>query len=565
MKGSTLFLWVVVFACCLLVLRLQTKRPPASVKEKEPSPPSKVSSVKTPPGIIRASTATHPFARRPVRKEAGSARMSNTAANRPSSKPGIDVIPNEFVLSFRSEADRAAFIEKAKAHGVEIIGMLGLGNTVLVKVKKPEDLQQALSESPSPVRSSPNYYFLAPEIPGKETMKPQGNYIAFGDQALKWLGVKGDNSSWGRDVVVAVLDNGVGSHPALREGNIIREDLVNEDAPASGDNTHSGHANAVASIIAGASDDVHGIAPAAAILSIKVINSDGVGDSFTVAEGIVEAADRGAKVINVCIGSYGDCFLLKQAVDYARQNGCVIVAAVGNEAVEGVSYPAKYDGVIGVSAVDAAGRHMYFANRGNEVSVSAPGVGVKSAWSGNDFVGFSGTSAAVPFVSGAIAYLLSENPDMTAGEAAALLIKYADDAGAPGKDKEYGSGILDVQRVAERNQKGIYDIAASGVCYKPASSANDQNLVLMSAQNRGTENLPAVEMKAEIAGRTWTTNFQNVAAGQTVSVEVPIDAWKPGEKKVLPVSFSAAVSGATDRNPTNNVQRGVFFLEDGSK
>jgi len=533
------------------------------ISRKEIIPPK--SSAITPPGIIRANAATHAFARRPVRKEAGSARMSNPAANQPSSKPGLDVIPNEFILSFRSIADRAAFIEKAAAHGVNIMGTTALGNAVLVKVKNRADLQDALSESPEPVKYSSNFYVLSPEIPGKEIMKPQGEYIAFGNQALKWLGVTGDNSSWGRGVLVAVLDNGVGSHPALQEGNITRVDLVNEETGYPGESAHAGHATAVASIIAGSSEDVHGVTPAVSLLSIKVINSDGVGDSFTLAEGIVEATDRGAKVINICLGSYGDSFLLKQAVDYAFQKGCVIVAAVGNEAVNGVSYPAKYEGVVAVSAVDAGGRHMYFANRGKEISLSAPGVGVTSAWTGSDSIGFSGTSASVPFVSGAMAYLFSENPEMTASEAAAILVKYADDAGAPGKDNEYGNGILDIQRVTERNQKGIYDVAASGVSIRTAGPDSSQLAVMISAQNRGTENLPAVEIKAEVNGVTWTTNFLNVAVGQTVSIEAPFDAAKAGQQKILPVSFSAAVSGVTDRNSANNVQRGLFYLGDASK
>ena len=112
----------------------------------------------------------------------------------------------------------------------------------------------------------------------------------------------------------------------------------------------------------------------------------------------------------------------------------IIVAAAGNDAVEGVTYPAKYEGVIGVSSVDATGKHLYFSNRGEEVDLAAPGIGVTAAWTGNSFIDFSGTSASAPFVSGTLAMLLSENPALRPTEAVEIISSYANDAGFPGRD-----------------------------------------------------------------------------------------------------------------------------------
>ena len=76
---------------------------------------------------------------------------------------------------------------------------------------------------------------------------------------------------------------------------------------------------------------LRGIAPSASLLSIRVLNGEGEGNSFTVAQGIVEAANRGAQVINLSLGGTGGSTVLKNAVEYARSKGSLVVAAVGNE------------------------------------------------------------------------------------------------------------------------------------------------------------------------------------------------------------------------------------------
>lgn len=551
----------------LLVLFRPGERTAAPVFQTIEAPPRSRPPVALPPGVIRPGflQVPLPVPRMAARKDVSRSPGAGNALKPLPKQSGVDVIPNEFSLSFRNEADRAAFIEKARAHGVEIVDTMKLGFSVLVRTKRPQDLQEALAESPAPAESSSNHYVLSPEIPKKDPMKPQGDYQPFGDHALKWLGISGDNSTWGRGVVVAVLDNGITSHPALREDRISRVDLVNEKAGSFESSGHAGHGNAIASIIAGNGGETEGVAPSSTLLSVKVLSDEGVGDSFTLAKGIVEAVDRGARVLSMSLGTSSDSYLLKNAVDYALRNGVAVVAAVGNEAIEGVSYPARYDGVVAVTAVDANGQHPYFANRGKEVGIAAPGIGITAAWTGSDFVGFSGTSAAVPFVSGAISYLLSENPGMTAGEAAGMLVRYADDLGAPGRDDQYGNGALDIQRVMERNQKGIYDIAAGDVYVPPQAKGARQMDVILSAQNRGTEIASVVEIKADLNGMQWSKKFTNVAVGQTVSMTIPFDLANALKGGGVGVNYSATINGVTDRNPVNNQRRGVILTGDLSK
>jgi subtilisin family serine protease len=521
----------------------------------------------TPPGVIRAGQAVPASLphRSEMRREISATRSSSISTNEVARQTGPDVIRNEFVLSFRNENDRSAFMAKARAAGAEILDTMKHGSAVLVRVTSPEQLREILKDSPEPAEYAPNYYVLSPEIPRQQPMKPDGTYAAFGSDSLKWLGVKDNHALWGNGIMVAVLDTGVGQHAALREDRILRIDLVNEGGSAQGASSHAAHASAVASIIAGNAADIQGIAPAANIMSVKVLNSDGVGDSFTVAKGITEAVDRGAKVINLCLGTFGDSFVLKSAVDYAIKQGAVVVAAVGNEAVEGVSYPARYEGVVAVSAVDAEGRHMYFANRGEEVTLAAPGVGVNAAWSDGKTMLFSGTSAAVPFVSGAVAALLSEDGSMTAADAISTLVRYTDDAGVAGRDENYGYGILDMKRVTERNTRGIYDVGVGDVCIRTPVDGGKDMKVVVNAQNRGTEELSSITIKAEVDGVSRTSDFHDLAVGQTVSMEIPVDAAKAEKAKTLNISYYAVVDKATDSNPVNNGRRVVVVLGEKSK
>ena len=487
-------------------------------------------------------------------------KKARTGAKAQRNAPEPDRIMDEVVLSFFDSSDQAAFSELAKSKGVDIISATDFGHAVRVRIRDWKRFKELLEESPTPLDYSPNYVVLSPELPPAETKENGRGYKGFGDKTLAWLGVNGDSSSWGRGITIAVLDTGVSSHPSLPKESITLVDLVGGDDVESGD--YGGHGTAVASLIVGTAKDVKGIAPAARILSIKVLSKEGVGDAFTLAEGIVEAVDRGARVINLSLGTYGDSFILRQAVDFALDKGVAIVAAAGNDAVIGVTYPARYDGVLGVSAVDASGQHLRFVNQGTEIDLAAPGAGITAAWPGDDgVVAFSGTSAAVPFVSGAVAVLLSENQDLSAADAADILSRYSDDAGAPGKDNIFGYGILNIRRVQDRNVRGIYDVAV-GIPYIPFSTtADDEELtVIVYVQNRGTEFLTGIDLRVEIDGVSTFQSFYNANVGETVSHEFRLNRAHIKDSGSVDITSFAGISGITDSHPANNFSRAVLLL-----
>ena len=304
-----------------------------------------------------------------------------------------------------------------------------------------------------------------------------------------------------------------------------------------------------------------GIAPSASLLSIRVLDGEGQGDSFTVAKGIVEAANRGAQVINLSLGGTGESIVLKNAVDYARAQGSLVVAAVGNEGVSGVSYPAKFDHVIGVTSVDANGRQSSFANYGEGVDIAAPGVGVFTAWEDEALVSFSGTSSATAFISGALASEISRNPNLSSDQVVDLLYKYSNESEKPGFDEFTGNGILNVGRIENRNVPNLYDGAIVGYYFDPEEMKGGTTPFLVSVQNQGTAWLNNVSLEVEYRGVVKNYIFNNLDPGETRSEKLFLDGSGESGKGVR-ISSQLRLSGQTDIYPENNSRVSTISLPD---
>jgi subtilisin family serine protease len=146
--------------------------------------------------------------------------------------------------------------------------------------------------------------------------------------------------------------------------------------------------------------------------------------------------------------------LVARLVDEAVKRNISVVAAAGNDGAKGQPrYPAALDNVIAVTAIDA-GRQLYQqATRGKFIDLSAPGVEIVSIGPGARSPISSGTSFAAAFVTGTIALLLEQRGNFTPQDMQAALEKAAQDLGAPGKDEEFGSGLVDVcQAIAQVDQ-----------------------------------------------------------------------------------------------------------------
>ena len=261
---------------------------------------------------------------------------------------------------------------------------------------------------------------------------------------------------------IAVIDTGV---------KATHEDLLGRVLPGynstngsfDADDDH-GHGTAVSGVIVAVTNNgkgVAGISKSDKVLPVKALTSDGFGDDVDVADGIVWAADNGASIINLSLGSIGYSSVLDLATRYARSRGALVVAASGNEGWSIPNYPAALPGVLAVGATDEDDEIPFWPsgllgftgapNYGSWIDVVAPGEEILTTFYSpggplNEYGFFTGTSLSAPVASGAAALILAANPSFTPNEVAARMRDTADDLGRPGVDRFYGHGRINVHR-----------------------------------------------------------------------------------------------------------------------
>lgn len=340
--------------------------------------------------------------------------------------------------------------------------------------------------------ASPNHILRATAVPNDEFYSFQWHYPLIGlEQA--WEISQGDG------VTVAVLDTGiVSAHPDFQGKIVAGYDFISDPQIArdgdgvdpnpedpgdlgqngSGSSFHGTH---VAGTIAAASNNgqgVAGVAWGASIMPVRVLGVGG-GTSFDICQAMLFAAgepnsvNNGASppadVINMSLGGGPIEPCMVDAIDAARAKGIFVVVAAGNDNQnsDNVSLAGIPDAFT-VSAVDINKQKAFYSNFGQRVDVAAPGGDVQADLNGDGyadgvlstladdagdfFYGFqNGTSMAAPHFAGVVALMKSVNPDLTPNDLDLLLqgthpgtqIPITEDLGAPGKDQEYGYGLVD--------------------------------------------------------------------------------------------------------------------------
>ena len=445
----------------------------------------------------------------------------DTTANRlrPSEQKHLDstkIAPGQTTLIAKDDEQYLAILERLAELGIRPRGTLEALRSINV-ILNDATLDRLKNEFDDIAAAQDNIVWI-PE----DSIEPWSGRLGpgFGSRLLDWLGIDAAKEKRGDGVTVAVLDTAISKSVVNQNADIKQIDLFDYSQNAS----ETGHGNAVASLLVADDRELSGLAPSIELLSIPVLDANGEGSAFDLAKGIIAAVDAGADVISMSLGSYTNSALLKAAVDYAASAGVVLVGAAGNDGVNQVLYPAAYDNVIAVGAVDANANAAGFSNTGAEISLAAPGVGINSAWTeGSGIASFSGTSAAVPCVVGVIANILSDyGGALTPAEAAEQIINYTTDNGAPNKDETYGQGVLDYSRAAEANTPGIIDAAAAGHFLDTANATSTDVPLVVSAQNTGTETLATMTLTAVVNGTSQSFTFVDVKPGEVVSSILPI-------------------------------------------
>jgi|GEM_PF-1700677 len=229
-----------------------------------------------------------------------------------------------------------------------------------------------------------------------------------------------------------------------------------------------GHGTHITGIAAAKTNNNEGIASVAGypenavkIMPLRVLDSQGAGLQGDWANAVYYATDNGADVINMSLSSSAQSQTLQDAVNYAVNNGVVVIASAGNNGGNAIRYPAGLENVIGVSATTNTDALASISNYNAFVDLSAPGQDIYSTtptyqhyfssfYARRGLLSYdfrSGTSMAVPAVSGVAALIKSKWPTSTPAQIQELLQNNADDLGDAGRDDYFGYGRVNAVRV----------------------------------------------------------------------------------------------------------------------
>ncbi|WP_395143797.1 S8 family peptidase, partial [Armatimonas sp.] len=267
----------------------------------------------------------------------------------------------------------------------------------------------------------------------------------------------------GKGAVVAVIDTGVTKARDFKQTTFTAGyNFVSKTTNADDDHGHGTHVAGTIAESTNNNEGVAGIAFEATIMPLKVLSAEGSGTSADIADAIRFAADKGANIINMSLGSMYPSDVIHEACKYARKKGVTIVCAAGNSFKEGVGYPAAFPECIAVSSVGPSGKLSKFSSWGKQVALAAPGgdmIDSKDPKDGilqntvyqgqDDYFAFQGTSMASPHVAGAAALAYSQGTKDPA-KIKDLLQKTASKP-KENNVKKYGAGILNVGKLTAKS------------------------------------------------------------------------------------------------------------------
>ncbi|MEB3198570.1 MAG: S8 family serine peptidase [Candidatus Sericytochromatia bacterium] len=375
---------------------------------------------------------------------------------------GLAVSGQRAVVMLRGEALPGVLAAPNRA-GLTVVDRLPELRALVVQASNGAGRQAllALAADPGVASVTPDWP-VSLEAISNDPMVGQQYSLRAGNVAEAWSRAP----KRGKGVLVALIDSGIDlGHPEF-EGRVNKTG-VNVIDPLKFPQDDHGHGTHCAGIIGATADNgegIAGVAPGVQFLPVKIFNSRGQGTASGVSKGIVNAMTYQPKVMSMSIGLYQYSPVLEEALQYALDRDCVLVASAGNSNKENdpqyaPHLPSTYPGVIEVASSNSDNVRSKYSNFGKTVSVIAPGETILSTWpraglgptAPKSYTTASGTSMAAPFVAGVAALIRGENPGLKRDEVRRRIEAGARDLGDAGFDPYHGHGLIDAGKALSLN------------------------------------------------------------------------------------------------------------------
>lgn len=337
----------------------------------------------------------------------------------------------------------------------------------------------------------------------------------------------------------------------------------NPDIPADSLD-HGVHVSGLASAVSNNQTGICSIAGNAKLMLIKAGADNNSSAIYKGYEGIIYAADHGAKIINCSWGGPGGGAYGQDVINYAVSKGCLVVVAAGNSKTNEPIFPAAYAGAFAVANVNSNDEKSTTSSYGYHVAIAAPGTGIYSTLNNNAFGYKSGTSMAAPLVSSAAALLLAKNPSLSGLQIGEILRLSADDIYSNGLNALYqnqlGSGRLNVYNALKMSN-------SPSIRYQKIEINDSSNGALAAGDTVSyyfeLKNLLASTSNMEVKLSSDNPNVKVLNASVNAGAFIALESKKIGPIKVLvsrtapentPILFKLAYE-----NPLINYSAHEFF------
>jgi subtilisin family serine protease len=334
-------------------------------------------------------------------------------ATRSHPETGLEMYLSDIAVSFIDGTSAERIQQIVDTHGYVIAGYLPQFGTYQVRIPGPASLFRALQA----IAVLNGYGEVSDARPlyktGVSAFEPDDD--KYDDDHLTL--VRADEAwilSRGAGITIAIVDTGVNDeHEDLKDKVVNGYDYVDNDDDPDDEHGHGTHVAGIAGAVGNNGKGIAGLAWAGSIYAVR-----GIGGSWSqLAEAIEDAADH-AHIINISGGGYHDDSDVEDAIDYAEEQGRLVVAAAHNDNREERWYPCAYESVVCVANVNDNDTKAPTSNYGSWVDLSAPGTSVLSAEHDDDegYRTDGGTSMSTPVVSGAAALVWAAEPGLSADE-----------------------------------------------------------------------------------------------------------------------------------------------------